>query len=50
LGRQLSQLEQQISQAKTKLIQLQSESKPTQLQEQKLEQLQAQLNPSDSNC
>jgi len=44
----LSQLEQQISQAKTKLIQLQSESKPTQLQEQKLEQLQAQYSSTQA--
>lgn len=48
LGRQLSQLEQQISQAKTKLIQLQTESKPTQLQEQKLEQLQAQYSSTQA--
>ena len=42
LGRQISELEQQISQTTAKLTQLQTESRPTQLQQQKLEQLQGQ--------
>lgn len=44
LGCQMSKLEQQLSQARVKLLQLQTDSKPTQLQQQKLEQLQAQYN------
>ncbi len=38
----MCQLEQQISQVRTKLNQLQTDNRPTQLQQQKLEQLQAQ--------
>jgi multidrug efflux pump subunit AcrA (membrane-fusion protein) len=38
----MSQLEQQLSQATAKLIQLQTENRPTQRQQQKLEQLQAE--------
>jgi hypothetical protein len=34
LGRQMSQLEQQLSQATAKLIQLQTENRPTQRQQQ----------------
>ena len=42
LGRRMSQLEQQLSQATANPIQLQTEHRPTPLQQQKLEQLQAQ--------
>ena len=48
LGRQMSQLEQQLSQATAKLTQLQTENRPTQLQQQKLEQLQAQYSSTQA--
>lgn len=48
LGRQMSQLEQQLSQVRSKLLQLQTQSQPTQSQQQKLEQLQAQYNSTQA--
>jgi hypothetical protein len=44
----MSQLEQQLSQATAKLTQLQTENRPTQLQQQKLEQLQAQYSSTQA--
>lgn len=48
LGRQLAQLDKQIAQADAKLIQLQAEDKPSQTQQQRINQLRTQYNLIES--